>query len=99
MGVEVLVPTQDKCNAMFSKVTDKFNRKAMICAGGKDRDACQGDSGGPLACKLNGERYLSGLVSWGIGCATEGVPGSYTNIAHYYDWITKTIAKIERGDK
>lgn len=88
---EVLVPTQEKCKEMYKDVTDKFKEDSMMCAGGSDRDACQGDSGGPLMCNVAGKQYLAGLVSWGIGCATEGVPGGYTNVANYFKWIKKTV--------
>eukprot|EP01084_Bolivina_argentea_P266541 452108_1 len=44
---------------------------------------CNGDSGSPLI--HNGKQI--GIVSWGYASCDPGLTQTFTNIAHYYDWI------------
>jgi len=71
---------------------DSYNglvKDGMICAGtmAGGVDTCQGDSGGGLICG----NYIAGLVSWGIGCALPLLPGVYTDVADFNDWIEERI--------
>ncbi|XP_055852099.1 phenoloxidase-activating factor 2 isoform X1 [Episyrphus balteatus] len=69
-----------------------LNDASFICAGGENgKDACTGDGGSPLVCQNNGIWYVVGMVAWGIGCATAGIPGVYVNVATYLPWIQTTI--------
>ena len=56
------------------------------------KDSCQGDSGGPFACNDK----LTGIVSWGAGCADPNYAGVYTRVAHYVDWIKDPTATTEK---
>ncbi|CAL8137858.1 unnamed protein product [Orchesella dallaii] len=74
--------TDQKCMDYYGKseITE-----AMLCAGFSEggTDSCQGDSGGPLVC----DGVLTGVVSWGIGCARPKFPGVYTQVSYYTKWI------------
>uniref|UniRef100_A0A194AM83 Snake venom serine protease n=1 Tax=Agkistrodon piscivorus TaxID=8715 RepID=A0A194AM83_9SAUR len=66
-------------------------RSRTLCAGILEggKDSCKGDSGGPLIC--NGQ--FQGIVSWGGDpCAQPHVPGHYTKVFDYTDWIQGIIA-------
>lgn len=63
---------------------------SMICAGLPEGgvDACQGDSGGPMACG----GLLTGIVSWGYGCARPDYPGVYAEVAYFKDWVEANVS-------
>ncbi|XP_040887930.1 coagulation factor VII [Toxotes jaculatrix] len=61
----------------------------MLCAGHRagGQDACEGDSGGPLVTRYKKTWFLTGVVSWGKGCANENLYGVYTRVSNFLDWI------------
>ena len=93
--VDITLMSEDYCVANshmdYSNLDD-----SMFCAGTLDndgngltdglKDSCQGDSGGPVICAENGVPFLSGVVSWGNGCAGEGYPGVYADVSSVKDW-------------
>lgn len=87
---QVTVQSDATCSRELGSVA--FLRPEMLCARspGWGRDTCQGDSGGPLATRQKGEWFLSGITSWGFGCASNSA-GAYTNVANYASWIRSTI--------
>lgn len=95
MEADVNFVDNEECNKIlgYGRISDN-----MICAGDliNGRDACQGDSGGPLIyVKDNGDGTTStellGVVSWGIGCGRVGLPGVYSSIPYFHEWITSYI--------
>ena len=55
-------------------------------------NSLQGDSGGPMVVQRQDGRFiLSGIISWGIGCAEENQPGVYTRISEFRDWIEQIL--------
>ncbi|XP_023336050.1 trypsin-1 [Eurytemora carolleeae] len=93
------VVPDDVCNkamvAQDGPFWGKIFEKEQLCAGGQlGFDSCQGDSGGPLVAEgSNGNYRLAGIVSWGIGCARQGLYGVYTEVQNYIGWIETEINK------
>ncbi|GAX20855.1 trypsin [Fistulifera solaris] len=63
-----------------------------LCAGYPEggQDSCGGDSGGPLV-DAQDTNLQYGIVSFGIGCARPNLPGVYTRISSYIDWIDEFL--------
>lgn len=89
--VELPVVSNDTCNEPESYnglITDN-----MLCAGFDDggADACAGDSGGPLMLYTDGAWKLTGVVSFGEGCALLDKYGVYMRITSFQNWIRSYI--------
>ena len=81
--VDVPLISNAQCANIYS--TDM----TQICAGEAGRDSCQGDSGGPLLF----EGMQAGVTSYGLGCARPGLPGVYTRVSAFEDWIEACIVE------
>ncbi|KAM3968045.1 trypsin-7-like [Aphomia sociella] len=85
MVVTIPIVSIQSCNETYSNsITPR-----MFCAGYEEggKDSCQGDSGGPAVDETTGEQL--GVVSFGTGCARPNIPGVYTNVVEFLDWIAQ----------
>ncbi|KAG8267265.1 hypothetical protein J6590_055456 [Homalodisca vitripennis] len=70
-----------------------------ICAGLRRGgvDSCDGDSGGPIQTIGPGGIYtIQGLVSFGEGCARRNLPGVYTQVSAYREFIDGIIRETKK---
>jgi len=95
--VHVTVSNKTRCNQVYSDLGGIDLDSSIMCAGHDQggRDACQGDSGGGLFAQDEDTLIWTqvGVVSAGIGCGVKDIPGLYTRVESYLDWIEETIQK------
>jgi len=85
-AVDLPVVENKKCQKKFVSTIES----RMICAGGQEgKDACIGDSGSGLIVRLDNDIVLCGVVSFGRRCALPEVPGVYTRVSSFVEWIQK----------
>ncbi|XP_045512669.1 serine protease snake-like isoform X2 [Pieris brassicae] len=102
-AADVDIIDSDECQSLLRYY---FNRLwwgvdlNQLCAGkfAGGVDACQGDSGGPLQVKIplpitsqGSIHYVIGITSFGIGCAQPNIPGIYTRVSSFIDWIEDVV--------
>uniref|UniRef100_A0A1A9VA50 Peptidase S1 domain-containing protein n=1 Tax=Glossina austeni TaxID=7395 RepID=A0A1A9VA50_GLOAU len=89
MEVEVTFLERQDCASKTYLYGDKI-KETMVCGYATAKDSCQGDSGGPFVA----DGKLVGVVSWGQGCAMDGYPGVYSDVAALRDWVLENAQKL-----
>ena len=103
-GMNGFHPTESLNLAPMSVQKDNFREckqqqtPGKMCVIGKDFGGpCPGDSGSPLVTynKRTGPRLI-GLVSNGAQSCKDGLPGIFTRVSHYNDWIEVAMQTARR---
>ncbi len=95
--LNIAVTEAELCASLYAERGGVVTPTQQLCAGGeKGRDSCVGDSGSALMREMPQTSPTSwglvGIVSFGPRrCGTEGVPGVYTRVRYYLDWILEHL--------
>ncbi|KAM9346715.1 tryptase-2-like [Symphorus nematophorus] len=89
--LRISIMPQSVCSAKYPEVASD-----ILCAGDKagGKDACIGDYGGPLMCRAGSGYVQAGIMSFG-SCGLPGVPGVYTKVSSFVDFINRRIGGKE----
>merc|ERR1719193_677954 len=90
--VDIEVQDLQECQDSYSATLVTENQ---FCAGHESggRDSCSGDSGGPFSIQesSSGQHFVTGVVSFGVGCGRSQYPGVYTRVDKYLGWIKNQL--------
>ena len=102
LKTEQVIVSDKFCSTAYAgnnEITDN-----MICANGTSltdiSDSCQGDSGGPIVIKHNDSFIQFGVTSFGghsesAPCGTPAIPGVYTRVSQFIDYIKEQVPSIQ----
>jgi secreted trypsin-like serine protease len=82
---KVRLPKVSRTNCNDANSYNGEITRRMTCAGfdAGGKDSCFGDSGGPMTRpRADGRRILTGIVSWGDGCALPNKFGVYARVSN-----------------
>lgn len=88
--LNIPIVSNNSCRRFWSVGTDK-----RMCAGFhlEKKGLCAGDSGGPLVCKKDGRWVQAGIASFSDRYRPGDVPGVFTRVSAYVDWIEEVMRK------
>ena len=74
----------------------RYIHEETMCAHHPDRGSCLGDSGSPLIVRGNTaeEDVQVGLVSFGLDCNHDTLPGVYARVSSEIEWITEQVCEL-----
>ena len=92
---EMIVSEYANCNKAYGF---NLNSNFHFCGRGKAETPaieCAEDVGSPFVqVDKSGRPILMGILSFGASCATNSIPGVYTKIKKYADWIVEAAAEM-----
>ncbi|EAA07752.4 AGAP002811-PA [Anopheles gambiae str. PEST] len=101
--LQIPILENEECSQLYKKIRKLYSTKqfddAVLCAGFLEggKDSCQGDSGGPLMLPYLVNKkfhyFQIGIVSYGVGCARAELPGVYTRVVTFVDWLVGQIKR------
>jgi len=99
--VEINLFSNATCNAGISNYYRSVGgsivelvKDDMLCAGTQQGNVgtCFGDSGGPLILQQDGQDYLVGVTSWGLGCAVPGLYDTFSRAPYFKSDIERVTS-------
>lgn len=82
--------SKEQCKISYDKL-DLIDSQLCALNVLKSADTCQGDSGGPIQMIKDEQYFIVGITSFGKGCGSPGIPGIYTRVSLFIDWIEERV--------
>ena len=89
VSLKFVNPSVCQADIRFKGVENFTLTSSQICAQGVlGQDSCMGDSGGPLMYLNSRQTVLIGITSFGTRECDSSIPGVYTDVFKYKNWIS-----------